>query len=122
MKLKNSNIKYPEVRIRDVVSLMWQGMSKNWIILTGVFLGIGGASVFEVMTPIYYKKFFDVLAEHQDKSVLVPQLVHIILVILALNGTAWVLWRFGSASIAYIEAMSMASLRQQAYDRLIYHS
>lgn len=122
MKSKQSNIEYPEVRIRDVVSFMWQGMNKSWVTILGILLGVGGASVFEVITPIYYKKFFDILSLHQDKAGLVPQLIHVILIVLLLNAAAWACWRFGSYSIAYIEATSMATLRQQAYDKLVYHS
>lgn len=122
MVSKQSNIKYPEVRIRDVVSFMWQGMNKSWITLTAIVVGVGGASVLELIAPIYYKKFFDILSYSQDKATLAPQLIHIILMVLLFHAGAWVCWRFGSYAIAYLEAMSMATLRQQAYDKLIYHS
>lgn len=122
MKSKHSNIQYPEVRIRDVVSFMWAGMSKSWITIPGILLGIGGANVFEIIIPIYYKKFFDILTLTQEKSELAPQLLHVIIIVFLLNAGAWVCWRFGSYSIIYVEAMSMATLRQQAYNKLIYHS
>ncbi|HBB44446.1 MAG: ABC transporter related protein [Parcubacteria group bacterium GW2011_GWA1_44_13] len=122
MKSKYSNIQYPEVRIRDVVFSMWTGMSKGWGVLIAILLGIGGASAFEIVTPLYYKKFFDALTSSQSKAELVPQLIHYILVVLALNAAAWVCWRVGSYAIARVEALSMATLRQQAYDRLLYHS
>lgn len=122
MKSKHSNIEYPEVRIRDVAAFMWQGMSRSRVAMTGIILGIGGASIFEVITPLYYKKFFDTLYLSQDKADLAPLLIHIIIVVLTLNLAAWVLWRIGSHSVAYLEANSMATLRQQAYDKLLYHS
>lgn len=122
MKSKHSNIVYPEVRIRDVVFSMWHGMSREWSVVLAIIIGIGGASAFEIATPLYYKKFFDTLSSELSKAELVPQLVHYIMVVLALNGAAWVCWRVGSFAIARFEARSMATLRQQAYDRLLYHS
>lgn len=122
MKSKHSNIEYPEVRIRDVASLMWQGMSKSWLMMLAILFGIGGANAFEIVVPLYYKKFFDTLASSQPKAELVSQLFDIILFILLLNGAAWVCWRIGSYAINRVQARSMATLRQQAYDRLLYHS
>lgn len=122
MKSKHSNIVYPEVHIRDVVFSMWQGMSREWSVMLAIVLGIGGASAFEIATPLYYKKFFDALASSQDKAELAPQLIHIIIIILALNAAAWVCWRVGSFAITRFETRSMATLRQQAYDSLVYHS
>ncbi|KKU82157.1 MAG: ABC transporter-related protein [Parcubacteria group bacterium GW2011_GWA1_47_8] len=122
MKSRHSNIEYPEVRIRDVASSMWQGMSKSPFLLFGVLLGLGGASAFEIVVPLYYKKFFDALLLPQAKAELAPELIHIIFVALLLNGAAWICWRVGSYSIARVQAMSMATLRQQAYDHLLYHS
>lgn len=122
MKLKHSTIVYPEVRIRDVVFSMWQGMSREWSVMLAIVVGIGGASAFEIVTPLYYKKFFDALSSSQDKAELVPQLIHYIVVVLALNASAWVCWRVGSFAITRFEAKSMATLRQQAYDSLVYHS
>lgn len=122
MKVKNSTIEYPEVTIRDVVSFMWKGMSGGRWLLLLIILGIGGASTFEILAPLYYKKFFDALTSAQDKAELVPQLVHYILMVLLLNGCAWAFWRVGSYSISRLEVMSMATLRQQAYNNLLYHS
>lgn len=122
MKSKHSNIVYPEVRIRDVVFSMWQGMSREWSVMLAIVVGIGGASAFEIVTPLYYKKFFDALSSSQDKAELAPQLIHYIVVVLALNVAAWVCWRVGSFAITRFEAKSMATLRQQAYDSLVYHS
>ena len=122
MKSKHSNIEYPEVRMRDVASSLWQGMSKSWVMMLAILFGIGGANAFEIVIPLYYKKFFDTLLLPESKAELSPQLVHIILFILLLNGAGWVCWRIGSYAIIRVQARSMATLRQQAYDRLLHHS
>lgn len=99
MKSKHSNIEYPEVRIRDVAFSMWQGMSKSWFMMLAILFGIGGANAFEIVIPLYYKKFFDTLSLSQSKAELAPQLFHIILFVLLLNGAAWICWRIGSYAI-----------------------
>lgn len=122
MKSNNSNIKYPEVHIRDVATFMLQGMEKGWMLISALILGISTATIFEVIEPIYYKKFFDVLMLPKEKIALVPDLIHIILVILLINCGAWISWRVGSFANARFQAKSMAGLRQQAYNRLVPHS
>lgn len=122
MKSKHSNIEYPEVRIRDVVSLMWQGVGKNWTAVCVVVLLIGTASVFNIVTPIYYKRFFDLLISSHDKVLLVHQLTSTVLYILLINSGSWVCWRLGGFLNIRFQARAMATLRQQAYDRLIHHS
>jgi len=84
--------------------------------------GIAGASVFEIITPLYFKRFFDLLAFVPDKNIVAAQLIDILLMILFLNVCAWVFWRVGSFANVFFQAKSMAVLRRQAYGYLIHHS
>ncbi|MDP2598436.1 MAG: ABC transporter transmembrane domain-containing protein, partial [Candidatus Liptonbacteria bacterium] len=122
MKSRRSNIVYPEVHVRDVVFFLWRGIRKNWVYMVLIIVGIGAASVFEVIIPLYYKYFFDTLSSGLDKAAIAPKLIRFIFIILGLNGCAWLGWRIGWFSSNKFQAESMASLRQQAYNYLIYHS
>src|SRR3989344_144460 len=122
MRSKFSNIIYPEVHFKDVLIFLWRGIRKSWLSLFLIIFGIGSASALEVAIPLYYKHFFDALSSGQDKAIIVPQLFHFIFIILAFHSSAWVCWRIGSFASASFQAKSMASLRQQAYDHLLYHS
>jgi len=122
MRPKKSNIIYPEVHIADVFFFLWQVIRKHWISLSLVISGVIAASIFDVIVPIYYKYFFDVLSSGQNKDIIVPQLFHNIFIILALSACAWICWRIGSFANSYFQAKTMAGLRQQAYDHLVCHS
>ena len=122
MKTKHSTIVYPEVRLSDVLSFIWKGVHGKTVSMPITFLGIITASVLNIVTPLYYKKFFDVVSSSADRAVLAPELVHIILVILALGACQWLGWRVGATANVYFQGKTMAKLRQQAYDILSHHS
>ena len=85
MRSKGSNIIYPEVYFRDVIGSIWKGVRKNWPVFVLAILGTGLASSMGVITPLFYKKFFDTLTGTQNSTVVAPQLIHILFIILALN-------------------------------------
>ena len=122
MSLKNSNIKYPEVHFFDVAGMIWKGIRKYKISLFLTLFGVAAASVFSLIVPIYYKKFFDILTNTQDKILIAPQLVNVLFIILALNFSAWIFWRIGSFANSSFQSNSMASLRQQSFNHLMHHS
>ncbi len=122
MKQRNPNIKYPEVRLKDVASYLWRGTAgSRWAMFLAV-AGIAAGSVFEVITPLYFKRFFDLLSLALDKNVIAGQLIRTLLIVLALNGLAWLGWRAGSFANIAFQTKTMAALRQQAFNYLIYHS
>jgi len=122
VKSKKSSIIYPEVRVADVFFFLWQIMRKRWFSLFLVISGVIAASILEVITPMYYKHFFDILSSTQSKEMIAPQLFNTIFIILILSGFVWLCWRIGSFANIYFEARTMAGLRQQAYNYLTYHS
>jgi len=122
MKSKKSNIIYPEVHIRDVLFFLWRVARQHWVSLFLTIAGVAAASLFEIIVPIYYKHFFDILSSGQNEEIIAPQLFQTIFVILALGGGAWASWRLGSFANSHFEAKTMAGLRQQAYNYLTYHS
>jgi len=122
MRSKGSNIIYPEVYFRDVIGSIWKGVSKNWPGFILTILGTGLASSMAVIIPLFYKKFFDLLTGTQNSTVVAPQLIHILFIILALNLVAWIFWRIGSFADASFTAKSMANLRQQAFNHILFHS
>jgi ATP-binding cassette, subfamily B, bacterial len=119
---KKHNIIYPKVSFFDTIGLLWKGMGKNKGLLFSTIILLGSGSAIGVLTPIYYKKFFDILSSGSEKASLVPSLVHQILIILVIQAIAWVFWRVGSLTNVSFQANSMANLRRQAYSTLMRHS
>ena len=106
-----------------IIKALWQGMKpERWAAYLSI-LTIGGWSVFQLITPLYYKQFFDQLAVGMgDRSVAVPALVHTLVVILILNAIGWLFYRVGLSILNKFEANTMSRLRQGAFDYLIDHS
>jgi ATP-binding cassette subfamily B protein len=119
---EDKNNIYPKVYIKDVLSFLWQGMGqkKFYLFLTIVMVALG--SSFAVISPIYYKKFFDIISSNGDKVLLYPELLSILLIILGLEIVSWVFWRIGSFANVYFQAHGMTNLRRQAYSKLLHHS
>ncbi|HEY4514834.1 MAG TPA: ABC transporter ATP-binding protein [Candidatus Paceibacterota bacterium] len=122
MRTKNSNINYPEVHLSDVLAYLWDGISGYRLYMLLNFLLIAIAGVFEVISPLYFKKFFDILTSGGDKSLLTPLLIQALLTVLIINICAWFFWRIGSFVGTYYQAGALMKLRQQAYNTLLKHS
>jgi len=119
---KGSNIQYPEVRLKDVVDYLWRGIKGSRLAMAFAVTGVAIANAFEIITPLYYKRFFDLLSSGQDKNIIAPQLIHLLFITLGIAGASWLGWRLGSIAGVSFQAKAMASLRRQAYNHLIHHS
>jgi ATP-binding cassette subfamily B protein len=122
MTEKSLNIKYPEVRLKDVAVYLWRGIAGSRLAMAFALVGVAAASAFEIIAPLYYKRFFDLLSSGQDKNILAPQLIHLLFIILTIAGASWLCWRLGSIAGVAFQAKAMANLRRQAYNHLIHHS
>jgi ATP-binding cassette subfamily B protein len=79
-------------------------------------------STLEIFTPLFYKRFFDILVSASDKQVIAGQLIQTILIILAFNAAGWLLYRLAGFLNSYFETEVIASLRQRAFNYMIGHS
>ncbi len=86
------------VTTKQTYRVFWNHVKKYqtrvWVLLLLTIIQNAG----NVIPPLYYKKFFTILANSQaqaDRATAVPELFHIILVIFAINGAMWAIWRFG---------------------------
>jgi ATP-binding cassette subfamily B protein len=122
MAEKKSNIIYPEVKFRDVLSAFWRGIKPQkwqWFFTA---LSIVLANVCSVVAPIFYKNFFDVISSASDKAQTATTLVQLILNIAIINGFMWLFYRAGTYLNIMFQSRTIARLKQQSYDYLIEHS
>lgn len=88
---------------------------------TMILLSISG-NVLGLITPLYYKKFFDVVTTASDPSLVIGTLLHIITVILGLAFAGWAAFRTMNFINNYYQAYVMAELKQQALEYMMDHS
>ena len=114
----------PTSRVVDVIRVFWQSVkSYKWTFLFVLFL-YASTSVFQVIVPIYYKKFFDVLTGpgSVDKIATTGSLINVLFIILAVNLGSWLCFRIGTFFINHLEAYCMADIKQRAFEHMINHS
>ena len=113
---------YPKVTVLDVLKAFWRGMApQKWKLLLIIF-GVVATNFLYIITPLFYKRFFDVIFEGGDTSSIVQILLRIIIFIGLLHGLAWIFTRIAEFANNVYQPMTMANLKQQAYSHLIEHS
>ncbi|TSC94081.1 MAG: hypothetical protein CEN87_634 [Parcubacteria group bacterium Licking1014_1] len=116
------SIVYPEVKLRDIIGAFWQGIRpQKWLF----FLLIGSivlANIVIVITPLFYKQFFDIISSGENRQDIAKQLFLIIIYIAGFNGLFWAFYRVATLANTAFEPAVMANLKQQSYDCLMRHS
>ncbi|MCX6721445.1 MAG: ABC transporter ATP-binding protein [Candidatus Staskawiczbacteria bacterium] len=116
------NIVFPEVKLKDVLRAFWNGIKpKKWLFFTLVASIILG-NIFSILTPIFYKQFFDIISISGSKADVAGSLINIIIYIAILNGFFWTFYRIATWSNNNFQPSVIANLKQQSYDHLMQHS
>lgn len=112
-----------KVTIRDVL-LEYYLASRPFLVLLGIMTVTSIIPVLAtgIITPIYYKDFFDILNVKAGPEILAPELVKTIFLVLIMNLLAWVSNRIYTWSTVRFQSDVMYRLRQSAYEHLIRHS
>lgn len=82
---------------------------------------ISGAAT-NVIAPLYYKKFFDILVSGQTKEATVNGLIAVLVSILILQFIGWISWRTASFSSTYFQSKVIADLSNTCFKYLHKHS
>ena len=116
------NINAPKVGIADVIKYFWKAMRPQkwafWYILLAFTMG----SIIDLIVPLFYKKFFDIIVGTTDKMILAPQLTQIIIWVLILHGVIWTFHQTGFFLMNRFVSKTMARIRQLSFDYMIRHS
>lgn len=114
--------KIKKATLRQILGVFWQGMRGRfgvfWFLVAETLAG----SILQVITPLYYKKFFDLVGLEGERAVRVPGLVRLIVIILALNAIVWILFRVGGFVLNRFESAIIARLKQISFNYIIDHS
>jgi len=80
------------------------------------------ASILNVVIPLYFKDFFNVLAGSGERGEMGSQLISILMVIAALEMTQWLFWRFATFADSYFTAKTVQDLSNFCFAYLHQHS
>jgi len=111
------------IKISQIIQEFWKGIQPSKTLFYGSFLLLFIAEIVTLFVPIYYKKFFDVLGvEGDQRSLAVPMLVKVIIIIGILHLLDWIFTRIGMLWYNLMESRVMARLKQNSFDYMSLHS
>lgn len=87
-----------------------------------ILFSITGAVLTNVILPLYYKAFFDVLASNQSRGVIYRDLISILTNILMTSFVGWAYWRVTTFSIIYFQAKVITDITNMCFEYLHKHS
>jgi ATP-binding cassette subfamily B protein len=108
--------------VKDVLNAFWAGIKPyKWLSFVVVVILVA-VSILQVIVPLFYKHFFDILSKSTDRAASSPELLHTLFIILCVNGFIWLLYRSVTILALHLQARIIATLKQQAFDYMIEHS
>jgi ATP-binding cassette, subfamily B, bacterial len=87
-----------------------------------IFISIIIASLGNVIGPLYYKDFFDILTSPDNTLDKAPMLKITLMKVLAVYLSSWIFWRASTFLTSYFETNAMADLSNHAFAYLHKHS
>ncbi|HBV01299.1 MAG TPA: ABC transporter ATP-binding protein [Candidatus Taylorbacteria bacterium] len=115
-------IQYPHIRLTDILRAFWNGARRYKLRLAILIGSVSAVGVVEIIVPLLYKRFFDVIIAATDKVQTAQVLTEIIVYILGLNLLIWLFYRIATFADNRFLTSVTAILRQNAFDYLIHHS
>ena len=107
---------------KQTLKIYWQHAKRYKVAVFSVVFATIIASLVNVVIPLYYKKFFDVISSSQDKQTLGSQLITIIFYVLFLDIVGWICWRISTFTASYFQSHVMADLSNYCFAYLHKHS
>ncbi len=118
MKKKSSIV----VRLPDVLRIFWQAIQPQKLFFYLTLFGFFTAEALSIITPLFYKNFFDLLSVGGDKAVAGNQIIHILFGILGVSLSTWLFFRGSLFIMNRLSSGVMARLRQNSFDYMMKHS
>lgn len=102
--------------------IFWNHINRYKIAGFFIMFSIIIGSITNIIGPILYKNFFDVLTNNNEIAVNIPHLTKILLKILAIYLVGWLFWRIATFTNSYFQTKIMAELSNTCFNYLHKHS
>ena len=107
---------------RKTLEIYWQHIKRHRVLGFVALFSTTGASVLNIIIPLYFKEFFDVLTNGQSKEVIYSGLIAVLIAIAGLEILQWMLWRFAGFSSTYFQSKTLTELSNSCFRCLHKHS
>lgn len=122
MKNDKNSKTVKDVSVGQIAGQFWNSIKSVKALFFFSYILFFIAQLVNVIVPLYYKNFFDVISKPADPNTLAPTLVHIVVIILIFHALNWIFYRVGINLFNIMETEVMAKLKQNAFDYMIKHS
>lgn len=110
------------IKTSRILAKIWDGVRPSRGLFWVSYVLSLVSQVVPVLIPIYYKKFFDIIGQDGEKSLIIASLLSIIAIVAFLHLVNWVFWWSGTYLNAFVSSTVMARLRQNSFNYLMNHS
>lgn len=112
-----------KIQIKSVLKIYWQHVRPYKWSFFAIMLAVLFASGSEIIIPLYYKKFFDLISiASPDKNNQTSILISVILMIMGFHLFSWVAWRTSGLFMSWRNPQVLVDLSRSALDVLHKHS
>ncbi|MDF1498039.1 MAG: ABC transporter ATP-binding protein [Patescibacteria group bacterium] len=112
--MKNNTKRTLKIYWSHVVKYKLSGLIVTFFIVAG--------SAIDVILPLYYKNFFDVLGSEQSKEIVSSKLVDILIAILIVNFVGWIAWRVATFATTHFYVQLFTDIQNTCFKYLHKHS
>jgi ATP-binding cassette subfamily B protein len=112
-----------QVNTKKTLRIFGQQMWKYKVSALVIFFSVVIASATGIITPLYFKNFFDVLSvATESKNESVPQLIRILFIIGIVEFIGWIFWRISTFFSSFFQTSVMAELADMCFRYIHKHS
>jgi ATP-binding cassette, subfamily B, bacterial len=114
--------KYPKVTVKDVVSSYWQVIKTLRFWFWVAVIASAASTIFDLITPLYYRDFFNGLENNTGRLAEIPHLKTIIIFVFLFNFLEWFSARIANVGMDRLQSRGASKLKSRAYEYLLKHS
>lgn len=107
---------------KDTIRIYWRHIRKYKFAFFGTIFSIIIGVVTNLIPPILYAEFFDLIANSEDPLSTVPELLHILYTVILVYAIGWVFWRSAEFLTSYYQTKTMADLANSCFEYMHKHS
>lgn len=107
---------------KDTFRIYWQHLKPYRGLVSVLVLVAFITACLDIVMPLFYKRFFDVLAAEGNSPDAIRQLMSIIIQIAVVHSIIWVLWRVTTFGNNFLQPRVMADLTNTSFEYLHRHS
>ena len=122
LKSKQKNIEYPPVYLRDVMREFFRSIRRYKFSFFITLVCICAVATTDIFVPLFYRKFFDIVAGSARTNETSALLITVIIEIGLFHVANWLGYRIATVANAYFQTKVIADLKQRAFEYLIGHS